>query len=158
VFVSGSADVGSSEFDYTRLLGFARKLGKAIIDKGHNLVSGFGTGIGSEVIVGAVEGASGTLSNMHDRLILRPFPQTVEDSRQAQVFHEWREAMIALAGFSIFLAGNKLDDSNNSIPADGVREEFDTGRTPPLHNYPIPVGATGYVAQQIWQEVSQEPQ
>jgi len=110
------------------------------------------------VIVGAVEGASGTLSNMHDRLILRPFPQTVEDSREAQVFNEWRAAIISLAGFTVFLAGNKLDDSNSPIPADGVREEFDIGITAPLHSYPIPVGATGHVAQQIWQQVSQEPQ
>jgi len=27
-----------------------------------------------------------------------------------------------------------------------------------LHSYPIPVGATGHIAQQIWQQVSQEPQ
>ena len=49
--------------------------------------------------------------------------------------------------------GNKLDPaSGQPIIATGVLEEFEIAKR--LGKYPIPVGATGYAARQIWQEVT----
>lgn len=158
IFVSGSAIEGSPDFDYTRLLGFSRKLGKEIISRGYNLVSGFGVGIGSEVIIGAVEDAYLTSSSMHDRLILRPFPQTPQGAERDRIFREWRERMLSLSGFSIFIAGNKIEGRRKkTVIGQGVLDEFKIGVSPPLHNFPIPIGVTGYAARQIWDEVMNEP-
>lgn len=55
--------------------------------------------------------------------------------------------------FTIFLCGNKLDTATGkTVPADGVREEFRITRE--LGKFPIPVGATGDVAKEIWEEVT----
>ena len=156
VFVSGSAVKGTSEFDMSRLLRFARNLGQKLIRRGYNVVSGYGLGVGTELLVGALEGAYLSPSSIRERLILRPFPRSIEENRRQQVYHEWRKAMVSLAGFSVFLAGNKIAPGNETevILSQGVMEEFEVGITPPIHSYPIPVGATGFMAKQIWEQVS----
>jgi hypothetical protein len=159
VFVSGSAVAGAPGFDLARLQDFARKLGKRIIEHEYNLVSGLGLGIGADVLVGAVDGAYNSPSSMRDRLILRPFPWGIAEERKAMVSAEWRRAMISMAGFSLFLSGNRLypDSGDLPKPAKGVLEEFEIGTTGDIHSYPIPVGATGYAAEKIWTEVSRDP-
>lgn len=156
IFVSGSAVQGTADFDLARLFRFARHLGQEIIQQGYNLVSGYGIGVGTELLVGALEGAYMSPSSMRQRLILRPFPRSVEDGRKQQVYHDWRKAMVSLAGFSIFLAGNKVAAGNDAevVLGQGVMEEFEISKTPPIHSCPIPVGATGFVAKLIWEQVS----
>lgn len=63
--------------------------------------------------------------------------------------------MISLAGIAIFVFGNKLDDKRNLVPANGVQREFQIAIENGL--VPIPVGATGYVSEQLWNEVLSEP-
>ncbi|MBM3239220.1 hypothetical protein FJZ31_23240 [Candidatus Poribacteria bacterium] len=155
IFVSGSAVRGTLDFDIERLLNFARKLGQEIIRRGYNVVSGYGVGVGAELLVGALEGAYLSPSSMRERLILRPFPRAIDEDRKQQVYRDWRKSMVSLAGFSIFLAGNKVAPGNKAevILGLGVMEEFEVSTTPPIHSYPIPVGATGFVAKQIWEQV-----
>jgi Sir2- and TIR-associating SLOG family len=59
--------------------------------------------------------------------------------------------MISLAGVAIFVFGNKLDDARNLVPANGVHREFHISIEHGL--VPIPIGATGYVAEELWNEV-----
>jgi hypothetical protein len=159
IFVSGSAAVGSDEFPLERLMKLSRLIGKEIIKRNYNLVSGYGWGVGSEVIVGAMEAADESFSNLRDRLILRPFPRTIEEARKAEAYRRWRESMLALAGFGVFIAGNKQDRNGAGITlGDGVRQEFEIGTTPPLHCIPIPIGCTGYVAKEIWDTVQRDPE
>jgi len=154
IFVSGSADEGFNEFDLTRLSLFVRSLGHEIISRGYNLVSGYGKGIGSDLIVGSLESAYLTSSNIRNRLILRPFPITVEEKRKDEVYLKWREHILSIAGFSIYIAGNKYDSVKKAIvQADGVIQEFKITASEPFYNYPIPVGVTGYVAREIWEKV-----
>jgi hypothetical protein len=95
---------------------------------------------------------------LHDRLVLRPFPRSLEDARRDKIFREWREAMLSLAGISIFVAGNKPDPVTGRIThGDGVLQEFEIGAAAPLNNFPIPIGATGYAAREIWEIVMQNP-
>jgi hypothetical protein len=158
IFVSGSWTVGLDTFEVDRLCGFARLLGKEIIRRGYNLVSGYGWGIGSELIVGTLDAADEKFSTLRDRLVLRPFPRSVEGDRKPKIFREWREAMLSLSGFSIFVAGNKPDRvTQEIILGDGVMQEFEIGTTAPLANFPIPIGATGYAARQIWETVMKDP-
>jgi hypothetical protein len=158
IFVSGSAAEGTDSFSFERLKVFAREVGREIIVRGYNLVSGYGAGIGSEILIGAIEGGQLSPSAMRERLILRPFPRSVEQTRKKEVYREWRKAMVSMTGFSIFLAGNKsLAQGAPAVLGDGMREEFEVGTEPPAYSCPIPVGASGYVAREIWDKVRADP-
>jgi hypothetical protein len=58
--------------------------------------------------------------------------------------------MIAHAGVAIFVFGNKMQEGK-VVPANGVRREFEIARDRGL--LLIPIGATGDVAQELWQSI-----
>ena len=154
IFVSGSAD-SYEPMGRDRIEKLARAVGQEFIRQGYNLISGFGMGIGGAVILGAMENLyADERSNLDERVVLRPFPQEPPHGMmQEQFWSKYREEMISNAGFTIFLCGNKLDPSSGqTIIASGALEEFEITKT--LRKYPIPVGATGYAARQIWEEVT----
>ena len=130
-------------------------IGQELINRGYNLISGFGLGIGSFVIVGAMEAAySDEMADTDQRLILRPFPQGNAPTGMTiqEFWGKYRKDMIAKAGFAIFLCGNVQDDKGNTVPASGVLQEFEIAKE--LGVYPIPVGATGHAAREIWNSVN----
>lgn len=148
VFISGSAEEYG---DYTAKEAtiLISMLSNQLITHDFNIISGFGLGIGSAVIIGALEEIY-----MHkkiineDRLLLRPFPQGVEDvSTRQELWKKYREDMISRAGVSIFVFGNKLEDGE-IVLANGMKSEFDIAVE--NHNLVVPVGCTGYVAQELW--------
>ena len=147
IFVSGSASEGLPAFQLERLCGFSRILGKEIIKRGYNLVSGYGWGIGSELIVGALDAADTKFSTLHDRLVLRPFPRSLEDGRKQKVFREWREAMLALSGISIYIAGNKPDRDTKRLSRRRRDPEFEIGDTAAEH---LRFGRPQLYGGQIW--------
>lgn len=153
VFVSGSAcDYGSRGRD--GLEDLARRLGKEIIKRGFNLISGFGLGIGGSIIVGAMEAAyDDESSSLDERLILRPFPQNEPPAgmTREEFWKRYRRGMLMKAGFAVFLAGNKFEGGSTVI-ADGMLQEFEIAKQ--LGLYPIPVGVTGFAARQIWEAVT----
>jgi len=59
--------------------------------------------------------------------------------------------MISRAGISIFLFGNK-QEASEIILADGMKSEFEIAIR--NHNLIVPVGCTGFVAQEIWNRVN----
>ena len=73
-----------------------------------------------------------------------------EDTRQ-KLWKQYREDMISRAGISIFLFGNKLENGN-IVLANGMRSEYQIAKE--QHNLIVPIGCTGYVAQEIWEEVN----
>jgi hypothetical protein len=85
---------------------------------------------------------------LHDQLILRPFPQGADAQKQWEAY---RQEMIAHAGIAVFLFGNKVQ-AGSVVVANGVRREFDIARADGL--LLIPIGATGYMAQELWQEIT----
>ena len=151
VFVSGSAadfePLGEEVF-----YDLSRKLGEQMIGNGFNLISGFGLGVGSPVVVGAL---SRLPRNDDQRLQLWPFPQQVSaDVDRATLWREYRERMIAGAGALVVLSGNKLVD-RRPTPASGVREEVQIARS---QGKPVvPVGISGYVARELWEEIADDP-
>jgi hypothetical protein len=151
VCVSGSA----AEFGALgreRIEQLSRRLGREIVRRGFNLTSGFGLGIGGAVIIGAMEGLYEGDDSVDERMRLRPFPQSAPAGMTLKQFWtRYREEMISNAGFIIFISGNKAV-SNEVVLADGVIEEFEIAKR--LGKYPIPLGFTGYAAEQIWNEVS----
>lgn len=158
VFVSGSAhDFGP--LGREGLEDFGRALGTEMIRRGYNLVSGLGLGVGGAVSVGALEQLyREPAPQIDDRLIIRPFPQ-VEPAQgtRDELWERHRKELIGKVGFAIFLAGNKLDPSNSAVvDASGVYREFElavgSGATP------IPVGATGHVAEKLATRVLDNPE
>lgn len=151
VFISGSAydfsPLGPDRFH--KLCGL---LGTELIRKDFNIISGFGLGVGDMVIVGAMDALR---RNDDDRLQLWPFPQTVPPGiDRATMWREYRERIIANAGVCIVLAGNKLD-GGSVVPANGVRQEVEIARS--QGKLIIPVGASGHVAREVWEQVRANP-
>jgi len=153
IFVSGSA-VDYSPLGQPRVEGLCRALGAAIIERGRNLTSGFGVGIGGWVILGAMEAIySKAGSRVDDRLILRPFPQaSPKGMGLADLWTRYRTDMISRAGAAIFIAGNKNDGNGGVARANGCIEEFEIAKKE--GRAPIPIGCSGHAAQEIWKQVN----
>lgn len=151
VFVSGSAH-DFSPWDRPEVEGFLCKLGSVIIEQDYRISSGIGLGIGNAVITGAIS----AVYNHHngqidDHLVMRPFPQFIKDPEERKAtWTAYRHEVIEQAGIAIFFMGNK-NTSDGVVLADGVKEEFDIAHE--LGLAVIPIGASGYMAKNLWDEV-----
>lgn len=154
VFISGSAQEYGN-YTEKEALDFIQLLSKQLIKEDFNIISGFGLGVGSSVIIGALQEIYMHTKSVHEnRLLLRPFPQGIEDPIKRQdLWKKYREDMISRAGVSIFLFGNKLNDTK-IISADGMKSEFEIAVK--RHNLIVPVGCTGYVAQELWNRINKD--
>lgn len=156
VFISGAAhEYGSWGSEVAQL--FIHNLSKQIIKTNHKIVSGFGLGVGSAVISGALEQIyMNSQTNKADRLVLRPFPQQVFGATdKSEVWRRYREDMISYAGIAIFMFGNKLE-GGSVVKSNGMRQEFDIAKEKGL--VLIPIGATGYMSEELWTEALKEMQ
>lgn len=153
VFVSGSAsDYGA--WGETKSFEFSTSLSKALIKNNNNIVSGFGLGIGSCIISGALEELySSQHKRVEERLKCRPFPQvTTGHLSKPELWTKYRKEMLTNVGIAVFIFGNKIDtETKKVIDASGMIEEFDIS----IENgaIPIPVGATGFTSYALWQKV-----
>jgi hypothetical protein len=155
VFVSGSAD-SFEPFGRERLDNLCARIGRELIRRGYKLVSGFGRGIGGAVALGALEHVYSENLPL-DRVSLFPFPQGVPEGVSKEAFYtSYRMSMLSNSGFAFFIAGNR-EDSETKKPAvaPGVIEEFEIACR--LGNIPVPLGASGWAAQEIWKRVSENP-
>ncbi len=152
VFISGSAEEYGS-WDRNTAQAFIHSLSKAIVSEGYRVVNGFGWGVGSAIINGALEAVYERPDRRsEDQLIMKPFPQfKTGDKELKDLWEEYRQRMISLAGVAIFIFGNKADEKGDIILANGVKREFEIALQHGL--IPIPVAATGYVSKEIYDEV-----
>ncbi len=82
---------------------------------------------------------------------MRPFPQYIEDKKiRDNTWEKYRYEVIGNAGIAIFFMGNKIVDGS-TVLADGVRKEFEIAHE--LGLALIPVGCSGSMAKELWQEV-----
>ena len=132
---------------------FVFEIARQLAATGNKIVSGFGLGVGSSVVNGVlsyVYSSTGRLLDHH--IVLRPFPQNIKDiDERKEKWSRYRKDMISQAGIAIFLFGNKKQGSN-TILSDGMREEFEIAKKHKLTI--IPVAATGYMAKEIWADIS----
>lgn len=154
VFISGSADYyGSWTKEAAELL--AEKIASELVKENFKVVSGFGLGIGSSVINGALREIYASKYKHTSRyLTLRPFPQGIKDAKErAAIYTKYRTDMIAETGIAIFLFGNKKDpaDPSKIINANGCMEEYQIAKK--NGDIIIPIGSTGYMAEEILKEI-----
>lgn len=152
VFVSGAAHEWGPGWPTERARALVRGLSKTLVNKNYRLVSGFGYGVGSALIAGALEHIYATKrGKMEDQLILRPFPHDIIGTADWEVVaRRYREDMANYAGAAVFLFGNKLKDGQ-VVKSDGVAQEFAVCKDKGLAV--IPVGATGSMAAELYKTV-----
>lgn len=152
VFISGSAaSYGKYKEKEAQL--FLHNLSKNLCRNNFSIISGFGLGVGSAVINGALEHVFNTkYQHIGEYLTLRPFPQFVTGRKKLpDLWQQYREEMIGKAGIAIFVFGNKMNEKNEIIDANGLWKEFDIAVNKGVKV--IPIGITGFVSKLIWQKV-----
>ena len=152
VFISGSAEEYGA-WSRNEAQSFIHSLSKSIVSSGFRIVNGFGWGVSSAIINGALEAVYERPDRYsEDQLIMRPFPQfETGDKKLTDLWEEYRQRMISLAGIAVFIFGNKNDGKGNVISANGVKREFEIAISQGL--IPIPIAATGYITQEVFDEI-----
>ncbi|MGX7394427.1 SIR2 family protein [Carnobacterium mobile] len=154
IFISGSASIFAKPWTKEKCESLAYLLSKELVCKNYKVISGFGLGIGSSVVNGALEEImSSKFKHIDEHLSLRPFPQTINGLiPKEDKWKEYRTDMISQSGIAIFMFGNKLKDENPEI-AMGVLNEYKIAKKNNVAL--IPIGSTGWAAREIFNEVSQ---
>ncbi len=156
IFISGSAET-YEPYDKNEAIGFVHNLAKIIIENDYRIVNGFGWGVGSSVINGALETVySNPIKFSESQLILKPFPQFATGDKPLNVlWEEYRQKMISQCGISIFVFGNKKNKKNEIVEAGGVIREFEISRQ--NCNICIPIGITKSATKSIYEMIEKEP-
>ena len=151
VFISGSA-VDYGPWGRAATEEFVSKAASALIEKNLRITSGFGLGIGSAVVTGAVQQIYSTRQrSVDEQLMLRPFPIGIKNATDRQkTYARYRQELIAQAGTAIFVMGNKAV-AGKTTGAGGVRAEYELAKAHGL--YLLPIGASGWMASELWTEV-----
>ena len=132
---------------------FISKLSGRLICEGYKIVSGYGLGVGSAVISGALtEIYYNQKMSLTDQLILRPFPQGADAKK---LWETYRQDMISYSGISIFLLGNK-EENGTIVMSNGMRSEYEISKE--QGNFLIPIGRTGYMSKELWEDLLREKQ
>ena len=152
IFISGAAH-SYSPFSEEKAKELIHNLSYKLAEEEYKIISGYGLGIGSIVINGALEYKyQSSYRNLDDLLILRPFPQIQSgDKSISERWTDYRNEIISQAGIAIFMFGNKLDKNGEIVLSNGMKEEFEICLQ---HNViPIPIGCTGSISKELLDDV-----
>lgn len=154
IFISGAAH-DYSPYTEDEAINLIHSLSYKLAEMEYKIVSGYGLGVGSIVINGALDfKLNSHYRNLDDLLVLRPFPQIQSGSKSIpEIWTGYRNEMISNAGIAIFVFGNKLVNGEVVI-SKGMIEEFEICLA--HHVIPIPVGVTGSVSKELWEKVASE--
>ncbi|MDK2933161.1 MAG: hypothetical protein PWP27_971 [Clostridiales bacterium] len=152
IFISGSADEFDENWNREKAIRFMHLLSKRLVENNYKIISGFGNGVGSSIINGALEEIMATkYRHLDEHLCLRPFPQIQSgDKTLSELWDSYRKEMISDSGIDIFIFGNKKE-GDKTVIADGVLKEYKIAKE--RKKYIIPIGSTGYAAREIFEEV-----
>ena len=151
ILVSGSA-AEYGEWSAAACETFLRDLSSALVQQGYRLVTGMGLGVGDAVITGAIgEVYRHRKGHLEDSLVMRPFPRANPDpAERARLWEAYRHDLASEAGICLVVFGNKAENGAIAL-AGGVRREVEIAREKGLAV--VPIGATGYVAHEVWAEM-----
>lgn len=156
IFLSSSIGTYDSDWPKEKVEGLAYAIANALVKNEFRITSGFGVGIGSSVINGALDEIyESKYKHLDEHLCLRPFPQNISDPAERSArWTRYREEILAENGIVIFMFGNK-ENAGSTVIADGCLEEFELAKK--QGRIVIPIGSTGYAAKQIWEEIKHAP-
>lgn len=156
VFISGSAEEFGT-WDRHEALKFIHTISSNLVRSNYRIVNGFGWGVGSAVLNGALEAIyKNPEKYSEDQIVMRPFPQIASSAQDLKrLWEEYRQRMISLAGIVIVVFGNKKDDSGSITEATGVIREWEIASE--KGRIVIPVGSTGYAAKTIMDRMAADP-
>ena len=119
------------------------------------IINGYGLGFGDLVVGAAIRKISNyKFKNPMEYIIVRPFPQgSIPLEIRQEVWRNYRQDMIERSGIALFMFGNKINGDEIAL-ADGMYQEFQISKENGL--LIVPIGATGYMARKIWQEVKDD--
>lgn len=155
IFISGCLEKYESPWTEDNVNSFTHGLAKLLVQNDYRIISGFGWGIGSTIINGALEEImESKYKHIDEHLCLRPFPQIFSGTMPAECLkRKYREEMIQQAGIAVFIFGDKKDknDQDNFVVANGMLEEFEIAKS--QGKIIIPVGSTGGASRVILNKV-----
>lgn len=149
IFISGRLDDYSEETENfaNNLL---NRLSVDLLQNENNLCTGMGRKIGYFVAGPAIQYLlSQHIKNIDRRIQIRPF----DDNLTPTDFTNYRKFLIEQNNILIFVFGQKFVD-NKSENSKGVLEEFEIAKK--MEKKVIPIGGTGFAAQEIWRKVDKE--
>jgi hypothetical protein len=155
IFLSGSMSADQNGWHTKQAEDFAHLLSKSLVANNYKITSGFGLGIGSAVINGALEEIiENKFKHIDEYLRLRPFPQINSGNTPvSSLWTQYREEMIRECGVAVFIFGNKIEDKQTQL-SNGMLEEFQIAKKHGLRI--VPVGSTGCTADKIYEEMFSE--
>lgn len=152
IFISGSISDYNENWSKEKVNQYCYDLSSFLVSKDYKIISGFGLGIGSSVINGALDEIYKTkYRHVSEHLGLFPFPQ--HDDGEKSIAERWtdnRNQMISEAGVCIFIFGNKKVNGE-VVSASGMMEEFRIAKE--RGKIIIPIGSTGFAAKEIFDEM-----
>lgn len=155
VFISGSISTFPKYWGEKEVNTFCYNLSKYIVSEGYKVTSGFGIGIGSSIINGALDEIySSKYKHVDEHLSLYPFPQIEEENKSLKERKtKYRNTIISNSGICIFVFGNKIKNGK-TVKADGMLEEFKIAKK--LGKIIIPIGNTAEAANQIFRDMKKQ--
>ena len=155
VFISGAASTYGQHWEKTGIQ-FINLLTQLLYDEDHRIVTGHAIGVGSYIVQTVLENVQSNSHLLESHLLIRAFPYEAKNSpNYARLKREYRESIANVSGISIFIFGNKESENGDIILSDGMMEEFEAAKR--AKNFIIPVGSTGFMAEQIYNEVVNTP-
>lgn len=154
IFISGSISNFNTIWSEEKVNQFCYNLASSLVSRNYKIISGFGLGVGSSVINGALDEIYKTkYRHVSEHLGLFPFPQY--DDGEKSIAERWtdnRNQMISQAGICIFIFGNKIVNGK-VVSASGMMEEFQIAKE--RGKIIIPIGSTGSAAKEIFDEMKE---
>lgn len=155
VFISGAASTYGQHWEKTGIQ-FINLLTQLLYDEDHRIVTGHAIGVGSYIVQTVLENVQSNSHLLESHLLIRAFPYEAKNlPNYARLKREYRESIANISGISIFIFGNKESENGDIILSDGMMEEFEAAKR--AKNFIIPVGSTGFMAEQIYNEVVNTP-
>jgi hypothetical protein len=164
IFMSGSVECfeeNNNQNDDKHKL-FVHNLTKEILKNKLKIITGKGKIIGDITIDATLDYMfSNGYQRLDEYIKMRPFPlsfiregKSENDKKEIKQDRnkKYRDEILKEAGVAIFIYGNKKDEDGISIKkSNGMEEEFDIAIEKGMK--PIPIGATGYMAKKLWDNV-----
>lgn len=136
---------------------FAYELAKELNLRGNRIVTGYGVEIGQAVVSGVMSNIKIKDDELNKNLACFPFPRmdkaTYENYTFKNLKYDYRKKMISEAKTHICIFGAKLK-KGEPVPADGIEEEFKVAKL--NGSFIVPVGATGFESEKMWNEVKKD--